>query len=222
MKSIAQLVIWFFNPITTPLLALLLTLILPTDIDFNTIINSHYYLNGTAKKLIFNSFALFGWIFPSLSILLVRMTFSVASFDALSPRTRRFSLLLVGLYALMLLVVLFRFDRQMELPIHLFALVMAECILTCLFALLIIKTNICLHAGGIGILLGFMFAYYTDQALLVLWPPLLCCFVGGTVCACRLYLQKNSTPEIAWGLIGGFFITFVIDRILVIYGLPLY
>jgi len=217
MKFGSLFITWLFFPLSMPLLALLTTLYLPTEIDFNTINESHYYLNNTAKKLLFNAFALFIWVFPILSMLLIRITSSTSSYEKLLHVQQRKTCILTSIYALMLSLVLFRFNQQIELSIHYFSLTYTICLLSLFFAFLPRTINISIYACGIGVFLGFLFAYYSNQSLLTFWPLYLYCCIMGVALSLYLYLNKNTLWATMWGASIGFIITFVINSLFIFY-----
>jgi len=215
MRSSANFITWIFSPLSMPLLALLLTLYLPTEIDFNTIVDSHFYLNNTIKRLLFNAFALFIWIFPILSILLIRAT-RIRTYEHNYQQTHKWIFILISIYAFMLSMVLFRFDQQITLPLHLFSLSFSICFLSLFFAFLPTRSQISVYGCSIGVFIGFIFAYYTNQTLLIFWPLYLCCCFLGSLLSINIYLNKNTLSATTWGAVLGFISTFVINILFII------
>lgn len=217
MNTFSNIISWVFMPLTMPLIALIVVMYTPTQLDFNTFSNSLFYLDGSVKKFFFNSFTLFGWIFPTVSILLLKMTKQVDSIELDNQQQRFLPLLLTGIYALMLMTLLYKFNNQMALSRHLFSLASSGILVAAIFMTINLKTKISLHAGGVGILLGFLFSYYMEQSLIVVWPLYVSCIVGGCVIASRIQLKKHTDFQLLLGFILGFFITFIVDIIWVRY-----
>ena len=144
-------------PLTMPLVALAIVLYTPTELDFYTQINSLYYLEPSVKRFFFNSFALFGWMFPVVSILILRLTKQIDSIELDNQKQRFAPLLLSGVYAVMLLTLLFKFNAQVTLSVHLFSLAFSGVFVAVIFLIVNLKFKISLHAAGVGILLGFLF-----------------------------------------------------------------
>lgn len=217
MRTFANLISWVFMPLTMPLIALIIVMYTPTHLDFNTFSNSLYYLDHSVKRFFFNSFALFGWIFPTTSILILKMTRQIDSIELDNQKQRFIPLLLSGIYALMLITLLYKFNAQVTLSRHLFALASSGMLVAVIYLAINTQLKISLHAGGAGILLGFLFSYYLEQSLIMVWPLYVACIIGGVVIASRIQLKKHTNFELFIGFILGFFITFIVDIIWVKY-----
>lgn len=217
MNKLFRVISWVFMPLTMPLIALAAAMYIPTHLDFNTYTNSLFYLDGSVKRFFFNSFALFGWLFPVTSILILKMTKQVDSIELDNQKQRFTPLLLSGIYAIMLVILLIKFNSQVTLSRHLFSLAFSGIMVAFTYLLINTKFKISLHAGGVGILIGFLFSYYLEQSLVNVWPLYVACILGGSVIASRIKLKKHTNNELIAGFILGFFITFIIDIICIHY-----
>lgn len=213
MNRFFRIISWVFMPLTMPLIALAIAMYIPTYLDFYTQTNSLFYLDASVKRFFFNSFTLFGWVFPVTSILILKLTKQIDSIELDNQKQRFSPLLLSGIYAIMLLTLLFKFNSQVILSRHLFALALSGTFVAVIFLLINLRFKISLHAAGVGIFLGFLFAYYQEQSLINIWPLYLACILGGLVIASRIWLKKHTNSELTAGCILGFFITFTIDLI---------
>src|SRR5690606_10151287 len=160
MRGVYQVISWLFMPLTMPLFALLIVFYTPSGINFSTLGNSLYFLEPASKRFFFNSFGLFGFIFPIVSIVIMRLSKQVESLELDLQRQRFIPLFLVGCYALMLTVLLWKFNAQVPISKHFFGLALSGVMVAFVFMLINLKTKISLHAGGVGMLLGFLFSYY--------------------------------------------------------------
>jgi membrane-associated phospholipid phosphatase len=217
MKTFYQIVSWVFMPLMMPLLALLITFYTPTSIDFNHLSNSFYFLDPSVKQFFFNAFGLFGWVFPIASILIMKLTNQIESVELNQQHQRFVPLLLVGIYAVMLLMLLFKFNSQYAISKHFFSLAFSGVLVAVIFLIINLRFKISLHAGGVGMLLGFLFSYYLEQSLLVIWPLYIACAIGGLVISSRIGLKKHSNFELIFGFVLGFLITFTMDLVCVYY-----
>lgn len=217
MEKFFRVISWIFMPLTMPLVALAIVLYTPTELDFYTQINSLYYLEPSVKRFFFNSFALFGWMFPVVSILILRLTKQIDSIELDNQKQRFAPLLLSGVYAVMLLTLLFKFNAQVTLSVHLFSLAFSGVFVAVIFLIVNLKFKISLHAAGAGILLGFLFSYYLEQSLIGIWQLCSACVLGGFVIASRIGLKKHTNSELIIGFISGFFITFITDFMITLY-----
>ncbi len=200
-------------PLTIPILALLFVFYTPTDINFYALSNSLYFIDDSMKRFFLNAFGLFGWVFPVLSILILKMTKQVETVELDLQKQRTTPLFLSGVFGLMLLILLFKFNTQVTLSRHLFALVISGVLMAFIFLFINLKFKISLHAGGVGLLLAFVMAYYLEQPLKLIWPLYVVCIICGLVIASRIWLQKHTNSELFFGFIFGFIITFATDLI---------
>lgn len=217
MNKIFQVISWVFMPLSMPLIALVIVFYTPTHLDFYTQPNSLFYQDDSVKRFFFNSFALFGWVFPTASVVIMRLTKQIDSIELDVQKQRFGPLFLSGIYAAMLLTLLFKFNDQFYLSRHLFALAFSGIFVALIFLLVNLKFKISLHAGGVGMLLGFLLSYYLEQSLIIIWPVYVACILGGLVIASRMGLKKHTNYELIIGFISGFIITFSTDFISVLY-----
>lgn len=213
MNKIFGVISWVFMPLTMPLIALLIVMNAPADVDFNTYLNSLYIISTPIKRFFFNAFLLFGWVFPVLSLLILRLTKQIDSMELDNQKQRLAPLLLTGMYSLMLFILLFKFNTEIHLSRHLFALAGSGVIMSVIFLVINLKFKVSLHAGGVGMLLGFLFSYYLEQSLISLWPLYIVCIGGGLVIAARIGLKKHTNSELIVGFVLGFIVTFIVDLI---------
>lgn len=204
-------------PLMMPLVALLIVMYTPTFIEFNTQANSLYFLPGGVKIFLLRSFALFGFVFPVVSILILKYSRQIDSLELDNQRQRTVPLFLSGMYAVMLFTLLLRFHSQVNLSSHLFSLTASGAIIAFVAMIINRKFKISLHANGAGILLGFLFSYYMEQSLLVSWPIYLSAIIAGLIISSRIFLQKHSNSELIIGFSMGFFVTFLTDFLFVLY-----
>lgn len=204
-------------PLAMPLVALLIVFYTPTYLDYKIQINSLYYLDSSIKLFFFKSFVLFCWVFPVLTILIMKLTKQISSIE-LDEQKERFSpILFTGIYAAMLLTMLFKFNTQIILSKHLFSIAASGIVTSLLFIIINFKYKISMHAAGAGLLIGFIFSYYMDQPIVNLWSLFFACMLGAVVITSRIILNKHTNKELVSGFIIGFIIGFVTDFIIIAY-----
>lgn len=204
-------------PLSIPLIVLLVVMYTPTYLEFSTQTNSLFFLNNGVKLFLLRSFALFGFVFPVISILILKYSRQIDSLQLDNQRQRTVPLFLSGMYAIMLFTLLMRFQSQVSLSAHLFSLTVSGAIIAFVSLLINLRFKVSLHASGAGILLGFMFSYYMEQSLLVSWPIYMCSIVAGLIIASRIFLRKHTISELLIGFNIGFFVTFLTDYLFVLY-----
>src|SRR5690606_25065484 len=122
MNTFSRAISFIFMPLAMPLVALLIVFYTPTYIDFKTQINSLYYLDSSIKRFFLNSFILFCWVFPVITILIMKLTKQISSIELNVQKERLSPLLFTGIYAAMLLTMLIKFNNQIMLSQHLFSI----------------------------------------------------------------------------------------------------
>ena len=198
-----------------PLIALTIVFYTPTYIDFKTQINSLYFIEPSIKQFFFNSFTLFCWVFPVTTLLIMKLTRQISSIELEHQKERFIPIIFTGIFQLMLLIMLYKFNHQITLSKHLFSLAYSGIIASFVYALINFHYKISLHAAGAGLFLGYIFAYYLDQSIAVIWPLYAACLLSGIIITSRIKLNKHSNSELITGFCIGFFITFVTDFILI-------
>ena len=217
MKPFFRFISYVFIPLAMPLFALLIVFYTPTFIDFKTQINSLYFIEPSFKKFFLNAFSLFCWVFPVITLLVMKLSKQISSIELHHQKERFLPMVMTGAFLVMLLIMLYKFNEQLTLSKHLFALVYAGIIASLVYATINFFQKISLHAAGAGLLLGFLFAYYLNQSIAVVWPIYAACLLSGTIVAARMYLQKHSNKELLLGFSIGFVIAFVTDILLILY-----
>jgi membrane-associated phospholipid phosphatase len=106
----------------------------------------------------------------------------------------------------------------MHVSAHLFGMAAAGFFMTSIFGLINLKTKISLHAGGVGMLVGYIVAYSLNQSFLLVWPMILAILVAGLVIMARLYLNKHTPKQVYLGFGLGSLITFISDLVFVYLG----
>ena len=204
-------------PLAMPLVALLIVFYTPTYIDFKTQINSLYYLDPSIKRFFLNSFTLFCWVFPVITILIMKLTKQISSIELNEQKERLSPLIFSGIYSAMLLTMLFKFNTQIILSKHLFSIAVAGILASLVLNIINFKIKISLHAAGAGLLLGFLFSYYTEQSIVNLSSLFFACILGGVVISARIKLNKHTNKELIAGFLTGFIISFVTDLVIILY-----
>lgn len=200
-------------PLTMPILAIVITFYTPTLFEFKSHYNCHFILHNTLKQFFISSFIMFGIIFPVISLLILKLTKQVDSLELENQKQRSLPILLTGLFGLMLIVLLFQFNTQLPLSKHILGLAISATLMSFSYLLVNTKFKVSLHAGGAGLLLGFLLSYYTDQVIINAWPIYGACILTGIIIAARIILKKHSTKELVIGFLIGFLITFIVDYI---------
>ena len=211
MRIFFQIATWLFMPILMPVYALLLVMYTPSQ-PFNlSEENSLFIFSNQNKVAILSNYILFTVIAPiaMYSIFLKLNIIKTIQLD--DKKERNMPMILMAIFCFLLF---YTFNSiQVILPKYVYGLCLAGGVIITLFSLLNIYFKISLHATGVGILTGFIFAYISEQLFFQLWILILVLLVSGIVLSSRLYLNKHNSIE----LISGYFLSFIITFILNLY-----
>jgi membrane-associated phospholipid phosphatase len=211
MRIFFQIATWLFMPIFMPIYALLLVMYAPSQ-PFNiSEDNSLFIFSNQNKVAILSNYILFTVIAPiaMYSIFLKLNIIKTIQLD--DKKERNMPMILMAIFCFLLF---YTFNSiQVILPKYVYGLCLAGGIIIALFSLLNIYFKISLHATGVGILTGFIFAYISEQLFFQLWILIFVLLVSGIVLSSRLYLNKHNPIE----LISGYFLSFIITFTLNLY-----
>ncbi len=208
MKAIlAHFFSWVFLPLFMPTYGILLTMYVPSmPEDLSR--TSMYLLPAEVKTKLLLLFFLFSAAAPGLSFLALHQKKVITTIDIENQRERNIPLLVMMAYSLVLFLLFFVKAPEGIIPVGFYALPLSGFILTAVFMAINKWIKISLHAGGAGILVGFLFAYFSQQQQFELWVLPVAIFASGLTIAARLYLNKHLPIEVYSGWVLGVFITF--------------
>ncbi len=216
MKFFSGFISWLFIPLVMPVLALLFAMYVPAELDY-TSFNSLYFLDSQSKFYFLYSFTVFGLVAPGVSILILKTARVVKTIGLESSNERFVPLFLTAAYSTMLLVLLMNLQKEVLISKHFIGLAIAGISMSVLYGIINYWTKISLHAGGVGMLVGFALAYSFEQSLLTLWPLYGVVLLAGLILMARIYLGKHTPQQAYLGFVIGSFITFSIDYLCVLY-----
>jgi membrane-associated phospholipid phosphatase len=209
MRILFQIATWLFMPILMPVYALLLVMYTPSQ-PFNlSDENSLFIFSNQNKVAILSNYILFTVIAPvaMYSIFLKLNIIKTIQLD--DKKERNMPMILMAIFCFLLF---YTFNSiQVVLPKYVYGLCLAGGIIITLFSILNIYFKISLHATGVGILTGFVFAYISEQLFFQLWILIFVLLVSGIVLSSRLYLNKHNSIELISGYFLSFIITFTIN-----------
>ena len=161
-NKLSHLFSWIFIPLLMPLYGLLIVLFYPAEeLVQNTI--SVYALPLGIKWIVFGMFAVFSFAAPGLSFLGLFRFKIITTIDIENRTERLYPLLIMLIYGLMLYWLIGESDPKHLLPPYFSSLALAGVGVTLLFMGLTQVLKISMHAGGAGILTGFLYAYFIQQ-----------------------------------------------------------
>jgi len=206
-NKLSHLFSWIFIPLLMPLYGLLIVLFYPAEeLVQNTI--SVYALPLGIKWIVFGMFAVFSFAAPGLSFLGLFRFKIITTIDIENRTERLYPLLIMLIYGLMLYWLIGESDPKHLLPPYFSSLALAGVGVTLLFMGLTQVLKISMHAGGAGILTGFLYAYFIQQHNPSYAWIGLSILVSGLVISARRYLRKHTALELFLGYTLAGIITF--------------
>jgi len=208
MKGIlAHLFSWVFLPLFMPTYGILLAMYIPS-IPKDLSQASMYLLPPEMKTRLILLFFLFSAVAPGLSFFALHQKKVITTIDIENQRERNIPLLVMMAYSLVLFLLFYVKAPDAALPIAFYALPQSGFIVTSVFMGINRWIKISLHAGGAGILVGFLFAFYLEQQNFAYWILPLAILASGLTISARLFLNKHRPIEVYSGWTLAVLITF--------------
>lgn len=211
MRLFSHIVSWAFLPLLMPVYALIIAMYVPSNQDFLFNEDSLYFLNSTAKLAILYMFLVFSVIAPGLSFLFLKWKKIITTIDMENQRERSIPMLIMLAYCLVLYFLFVIKAPGHILPKYIYALPLSGVFVTASYGLINRWTKISLHAGGAGILTGFLFAYAWSNADYQFWILVFPIIASGLTLTARLYLEKHTPLEVYTGWTAATLVTFLVN-----------
>ena len=168
-----------------------------------------YLLNPELKKQLLYLFFIFSALAPGISFFALHKRQIITTIDMENQRERNIPLMIMFAYCLVLyLMFVFKAPNNV-LPKYFYALPLSGAIVTGSFMFINRWIKISMHAGGAGILVGYLLAFAKAQAQFEFWIILAAILASGVTIASRLYLNKHRPIEVYTGWSLAVFITFL-------------
>ena len=204
---LAHLFSWVFLPLFMPTYGILLAMYIPSiPKDLSQV--SMFLLPPEMKTRLVLLFFLFSAVAPGLSFFALHQKKVISTIDIENQRERNIPLLVMMAYSLVLFLLFFVKAPEAALPIAFYSLPLSGFIVTSVFMGINRWIKISLHAGGAGILVGFLFAFYLEQQSFASWILPMAILASGLTISARLFLNKHRPIEVYSGWTFAFLITF--------------
>jgi len=211
MKQLSHLLSWIFLPLFMPLFGLLIAMYVPSSPQSLVDNDSLFLMIDQNKWVVLFMFFVFSTVAPGLSFVILRALNVITTIDMESKRERLIPMLIMLAYCLLLYFLFLVKAHNNILPKYVYALPLAGVFVTASFTLINRWIKISLHAGGAGILSGFIFAYSMEQAEFQFWTILVVILASGLTIMARLFLRKHTPTEVYAGWSLAVLITFLIN-----------
>lgn len=211
MKLFSEIISWIFLPLLMPVYGLLITMYVPSQQDYLLNEDSLFFLNPTAKEAILYMFLIFSAIAPGLSFLYLHKKGIISTIDMENKRERSVPMLIMLAYCLVLYFLFVIKAPGGVLPKYVYALPLSGVFVTAAYGIINRWIKISLHAGGAGILTGFLYAYACEQFEFQFWILLFPIIASGLTLTARLFLEKHTPLEVYTGWSAAAIVTFLVN-----------
>lgn len=211
MKILAEILSWVFLPLLTPVYGLLIAMyVLSEPYPVNSQ-ESLYLLPDAAKLAIFYMFLIFSVIAPGISFVILRKQNIITTIDMENQKERNIPMFLTLAYCLILYSLFIYLSKETVLPKYVYALPFSGIFVTVIYTFINRWIKISLHAGGVGIMTGFLFAYAFEQAEFQFWILIFAIIASGLTISARLFLKKHTQVEVYTGWSLAVLMTFLVN-----------
>ena len=194
MNQLSRILSWVFIPLNAPVFALLIAAYVPSDTvwERNEVI---YLIPEDWKLLLLLMFGFFSILIPSFTILFLRYSGAITTVMMDSRKERMIPSFFVNVSAIALFYLVHLKDPDSRLPTAVYALTIGSFATVFICTIITQWWKVSLHAAGMGILTGFLFAYYTGLDYYTFWILPVALIMSGIVMSARIYLGKHSLAQ---------------------------
>jgi membrane-associated phospholipid phosphatase len=196
-----------------PVYGLLLAMYIPSNEDYILNEDSLYFLTDAAKQAILYMFFIFSVLAPGLSFLLLHKKKIISTIDMENQRERNIPMILMLSFCLVLYFLFVIKAQDNILPKYVYALPLSGVFVTVTYTFINRWIKISLHAGGAGILTGFLLAYASAQVEFEMWILIAAILASGLTLTARLYLKKHTQLEVYTGWSLAVLLTFLVNTL---------
>ncbi len=211
MKITSQLISWLFVPLFTPVLGIILVLFVPSYQDVLNV-DCLYTLSPEQKWQLLYYYFFFCVVVPGLAFLYLKGIGVISTIEVDDRKERSLPILIMfcsclGLY----LLHTWMLPKEYNLSKYIYSYPLAGVIATAVYFFQTLWKKVSLHAGGMGIMSGFLIAYAAEMQEFQLWIILFALISSGMVMSARVYLGKHTLLEVVIGWFTGTLITFAVN-----------
>jgi len=209
MKFISNLISWIFLPLFMPVYALLLTMYIPSLEEGSFQNKTIYLLDPRLKLALLGIFFLFSFLAPAISLVILKRKNKISNLEIDNRSERFIPILITAIYSAVLAWFLMAKTPAGILPAAIYLLPAGGTIAILLVLFITRFDKISLHALGVGMLMGFLIAYFQTQAQFQLGILILATIVSGLVMSARLFLGKHNLRQCLMGYFLGMMVIYL-------------
>ncbi|MFK7784671.1 MAG: phosphatase PAP2 family protein [Crocinitomicaceae bacterium] len=213
MKLSSQIISWAFVPLVTPVFAMLLVMFVPYGSFVDQLNeNSLYFINPQHKWQIVYYYSFFCVVVPGLSLIYLRTIGVISTIEVDDRRERSLPILVMFCSCLALLIFHhYAIPKELNFSKYVYSYPLSGVIATAIYFVQTLWKKVSLHAGGMGIMSGFLLAYAAEMQVFPTWIILFAVIASGLVMSARVYLEKHTLLEVVIGWFTGTFVTFAVN-----------
>jgi membrane-associated phospholipid phosphatase len=204
MNKVALVISWLFLPLFAPVYALLITMY---TVNFEPDAfqeNCLFVLIPEQKKAVLSLFFIFSFVGPAISVILLRFSGQISTVMMDKRSERMVPSIMTNLFGISLLsILLWKMDFTFPGARYLFGLAAGSCTTVLICTIITRKWKISLHAAGMGILCGFLYAYFSRMGMFNLYLFSAIILLSGIVMSARYWLGAHSLKQLGAGFLVG-------------------
>jgi hypothetical protein len=201
MNSISRFLSWVFMPLNAPVIALLIVLYVPAYTDYRS--EDMFSLVDNWKYFLLIVFTFFSLVVPGFTLLFLRFSGAITSVTVENRKERILPAFFVNISAIALYYLLRSKDPHSDFPSAVYALSIGSTITVLICTIVTRWWKISLHSAGMGIIGGFVLAYYSSMIAYDFWIIPASLITGGIVMSARMYLGKHDLLQCLAGYFTG-------------------
>lgn len=214
MKFLSNLISWIFLPLFMPVYALILTMYIPSLEEGSFQNKTIYLLEPRLKLALLGIFFLFSFLAPAISLVILKRNNKISNLEIDNRSERSIPILITAIYSAVLAWFLIAKTPEGILPAAIYLLPAGGTVAILLVLFITRFDKISLHALGVGMLMGFLIAYFQTQAQFQLSILILATILSGLVMSARLFLGKHNLRQCLMGYFLGMLVIYLTIKIL--------
>ena len=214
MKFLSNLISWIFLPLFMPVYALLLTMYIPSLEEGSFQNKTIYLLDPRLKLALLGIFFLFSFLAPAISLVILKRNNKISNLEIDNRSERFIPILITAIYSAVLAWFLMVKTPSGILPPAIYLLPAGGTFAILLVLVITRFDKISLHALGVGMLMGFLIAYFQTQAQFQLGILILATILSGVVMSARLFLGKHNLRQCLMGYFLGMLVIYLTIKFL--------
>jgi membrane-associated phospholipid phosphatase len=173
-----------------------------------------YLLDSRLKLALLGIFFLFSFLAPAISLVILKRNNKISNLEIDNRSERSIPILITAIYSAVLAWFLIAKTPEGILPPAIYLLPAGGTVAILLVLLITRFDKISLHALGVGMLMGFLIAYFQTQAQFQLGILFLSTIVSGVVMSARLFLGKHNLRQCLMGYFLGMLVIYLTIKFL--------